>query len=135
MNKAKIYLASPMASTQNREQYKYSESRMKRNQDIALFLRKQGFEVFLPQENQKETGLKTLEVELAFIKECDCLVAVLSETRGVYLEAGYAKGVGKKTFGLEVEETRKYSDWTTAFFEGIAKNKEELVGFIKAQAP
>jgi len=127
----KIYLASPIISMKKPKQLKYSSEKMSRNKIIAEKLIKNGFDVFLPQENQKSTAKLTLENELQQIKKCDILIAVLSDTKGVYLETGYAKGIGKKIYGLQVEETGPVSEWLNNFFDYIAKNTEDLIQYLK----
>lgn len=127
----KYYFASPMADIAILDKLEYSDKRWQRNKKIADQLEKAGFEIYLPQENQLETKEKTLTQEFKMIKECNGLIAVLSDTRGVYLEAGYAKGIGKKIYGLEVDETRHTHDWIQNFFNFIAKDVNELINYLK----
>lgn len=126
-----IYLATPIASTKELSKWLKSKEKLSRNEIIKKKLEDAGFEVYLPQDHQKRSGAETLKEQLGAIKNCEFLVIVLSDTRGIYLEAGYAKALGKKVYALEVEETRKYSDWLTAFFDHIAKDVDELINFIK----
>ena len=126
-----VYLASPIASTKKLNKWSESEEKLSRNEIIKNKLEKAGYAVYLPQANQKMSGAETLKEQLAVIKNCEFLVIVLSDTRGIYIEAGYAKALGKKVYALEVEETRKYSDWLIAFFDYIAKDINELIKFIK----
>ncbi len=128
-----VYLASPMAFTGNSNSYSISESKTERNLNIAKNLRDAGFDIFLPQENQKRNGKETLEQQLGVIKNCEFLILILSDTRGAYLEAGYAKALGKKIYAVEVEETRKYSDWLESFFDYIAKDIQDLIKHLKSQ--
>jgi len=44
---------------------------------------------------------------------------------------GFAKALGNKVYALELEETRKYSDWLNAVCDYIAKDLDNLVRFIK----
>lgn len=129
-----VYLASPMASTVNSDSYSISNSKTERNLSIAKELREAGFDIFLPQENQKRNGKETLEEQLKAIKDCEFLILILSDTRGAYLEAGYAKAIGKKIYAIEVEETRKYSDWLESFFDYIAVDVQDLIKYLKSQA-
>ena len=126
-----IYLASPIASIKEKDNWDKSDSKLSRNKIITKKLEDAGFDVYLPQINQRKTGAKTLKEQLQIIKDCDFLILVLSDTRGIYIEAGYAKALGKKVYALEVEETRKYSDWLVAFCDYIAKDINELIDYIK----
>ncbi len=131
-----IYLASPMASTKRLDGYSFSRKKLLRNKKIAQKLIENGLDVFLPQENQKKSEKLTLEKELRMIRDCEFLIAILSDTRGAYLEAGYAKGLGKKIYGLKVEETRvgeegKVSEWLAGFFDYIAYDIKELIEYLK----
>lgn len=119
-----------MASTKEKERHSFSDEKFKRNKQIADKLIASGFDIYLPQENQKETGEKTLKKELKVIDNCDFLIILLSDTRGIYLEAGYAKGIGKKVYAIKVEETREMSDWGYSFFDYVAKNTEELIEYL-----
>jgi nucleoside 2-deoxyribosyltransferase len=126
-----IYLASPIASTKSKENWSESGSKLSRNEIISKRLEHIGLDVYLPQINQRKTGEETLNEQLEIIKKCAFLVLVLSDTRGIYIEAGYAKALGKKVIAIEVEETRKYSDWLSAFCDYIAKDLDELINYIK----
>jgi len=127
----KIYLASPIAQTKEKDSWSESGKKLSRNEIISQKLKEIGLDVYLPQINQKKTGTETLAEQLKVIINCDFLVLVLSDTRGIYIEAGYAKALGKKVYALEVEETRKYSDWLIAFCDYIAKDINDLVNYLK----
>jgi len=133
-----VYFATPMASTGGESAgagtpHSFSESKIKRNAEMAEELRNAGFEVFLPQENQKRNGVETLAQQLNVIKNCEFLVILLSDTRGAYLEAGYAKALGKPVYAVKVKETRAYSDWMDAFFDYIASSARELIAYLKPE--
>jgi len=128
-----IYLASPMASTKRLDKYSFSQKKLARNKEIAQKLIKNGFDIYLPQDNQKESGKLTLEEQLNVIRNCEFLIILLSDTRGVYLEAGYAKGLGKKVYALRVEETREGSDWLYSFFDYVANDIDELIEYLKGK--
>ena len=104
-----------------------------RNEILATFLENRGISVFLPQSDadQSKSGKEVLDQELEAIRNCESLIIMLSDTRGIYLEAGYAKAIGKKVIALKVEETRELGDWGYAFFDYIVSSKEELAEIIK----
>lgn len=131
--KSPIYLASPMKQTKDKNSIASSEEKQSRNKVIYQKLKDAGFDIFLPQDNQAETPQKTLQKELEVIKNCPFMIILLSDTRGVYLEAGYAKALGKKVYAVKVEETRKLSGWTCAWFDYIAENVEELISYLKKE--
>lgn len=126
-----IYLASPMASTIVKTDHSFSTEKLDRNVIIAQKLRAAGFDIYLPQENQQETQTKTLETELETIRNSEFLIILLSDTRGIYLEAGYAKGIGKKVYAVKVEETRAVSEWLRSFFEYLADDIDDLIAHLK----
>ena len=126
-----VYLASPIASTKFKERWFSSDFKLSRNEQIALALKEVGIDVYLPQLNQKRTMRETWEEQKRAISNSDFLILVLSDTRGAYIEAGFAKALGKKIYALEVEETRKYSDWLNAVCDYIAKDLNDLVRFLK----
>jgi len=131
MEYMKIYLASPIAQTKEKDSWNESEEKLDRNEIISQKLKEIGLDIYLPQINQKKTGAETLTEQLKVIRNCDFLILVLSDTRGIYIEAGYAKALGKKVYALEVEEMRKYSDWLIAFCDYIAKDINDLVNYLK----
>ena len=72
-----------------------------------------------------------LEQELEAIKRCKAIIVVMSDTRGIYIEAGYAKALGKKIIGLKIEETREMSEWGYEFFDHVASDTDELIKTVK----
>lgn len=126
-----VYLASPIASTKSKEDWSSSDSKLSRNEKISQALIELGLDIHLPQDNQRPTMEETWQEQMRIIRECEFLVLVLSDTRGIYIEAGFAKALGKKVYALEVEETRKYSAWLDAVCDYIAKDLDDLVYFLK----
>lgn len=126
-----VYLASPIASTKSKESWSSSDFKLFRNEKITSALKEIGFEVYLPQVNQKRNGKETWEEQKKVMINSDFLILVLSDTRGAYIEAGFAKALGKKVYVLEVEETRGYSDWLNAVCDYIAKDINDLIRFLK----
>ena len=125
-----VYLASPMASTKS-DSWGLDAEKLERNTRIAEILRAAGMDIHLPQDNQKETQKLTQAAQEKIIAECDFMIAILSDTRGIYLEVGFAKGIGKKAYALIVEETRPVSEWLESWFEFVARNIDELIEYLK----
>lgn len=126
-----IYLASPMASTKDKNNWSYSKNKFLRNQKITNKLLKAGFNIFLPQDNQKPTAQETLNNELKVIQNSDFIIILLSDTRGIYLEAGYAKGIGKKVYAIKLPETRKMSEWSYCWYNYVAEDVDDLIKYLK----
>ncbi len=107
--------------------------KLTRNEKLCKALEEVGIKIFLPYRDadQSLSGKDLLEKELEVIRNCDGVIVALSDTRGIYLEAGYAKALGKKVVGLTVEETREFSEWGKAFFDYIAKDTEDLINYFK----
>ena len=126
-----IYLASPMASTKNKNSWSVSEEKFLHNKKIAERLRKAGFDIFLPQENQQATAAETIKKELGIINKSEFLIILLSDTRGIYLEAGYAKGIGKKVYAIKLPDTREMSKWGYCWFDYVADNVDDLINYFK----
>lgn len=126
-----IYLASPMASTKSLDIHKYSEKKWKRNNKIYTKLKDSGFDIFLPQENQQENATLTLRKELSVIDSSEFVIVLLSDTRGIYLETGYAFATGKKIYGVKIEETRALSAWIKGWFDYIAEDVDDLINYLK----
>lgn len=126
------YFATPHAKTgiKNNE---LDADKLNRNERLAELLEANGFKVFLPYRDadQSLSGKEQLEKELEVIRNCEGIITVLSDTRGIYLETGYAKALGKKVIGLKVEETREMSEWGYAFFDYVASNANELIEYLK----
>jgi nucleoside 2-deoxyribosyltransferase len=127
LRKMKIYLASPMANTASKEKWEVSEASLSSNLEIKKALLEAGHEVFLPQELDQSDLNQTFIKELGAIRDSDCVVAVLGDTRGVYCEIGYAYGIGKPIYALEIQGTRPMSQWGHNWFKGIYKSMEELI--------
>ena len=127
-----FYFATPHAKT-NIQNYELDSEKLDRNNYFAKFLEKNGFKIFLPMRDadQSLSGEKLLDLELNVIKNSEGIIVILSDTRGIYIEAGYAKALGKKVIGLKVSETREFSDWGKAFFDFIASDEKELLEYLK----
>ncbi len=127
-----FYFATPHAKTGIKD-YKLDSEKLDRNDYFTKFLEKNGLKIFLPIRDADQTlsGTKLLDLELDVIKNCEAIIIVLSDTRGIYMEAGYAKALGKKVVGLKVPETREFSDWGKSFFDYIAKDEKDLLSYLK----
>ena len=126
-----IYLASPMASTKDQNNWSHSKDKFSTNKEITEKLKKAGFDIFLPQENQQATAQKTLDLELEVIKNSEFLIILLSDTRGIYLEAGYAKGINKKVYAIKLPDTRKMSEWSYCWYDYVAEDVDDLIEHLK----
>ena len=102
---------------------------MKRNEKIAKILESKGRQVYLQQRdtNQTQTPRKIFADNIEAIKKSDGIILILSDTRGVYLESGYAKASGKKIIGIQVEETRALGSMVRNFLDHVVSNVDELV--------
>ena len=126
------YLATPHAKTGIR-QNELDADKLNRNEKLAELLETNGFKIFLPYRDadQSLSGKEQLEKELEVIRNCEGIITVLSDTRGIYLETGYAKALHKRVIGLKVKETREMSEWGYAFFDYVAPNVDELIKYLK----
>lgn len=120
-----------MASTKKLNEYSFCDEKFSSNEKIAEKLSKAGYDIFLPQKNQLVTAKETYENEIRQIRDCEFLIILLSDTRGIYLEAGYAKAIGKKIYAIRLPETRKMSEWANYWYDYIAENVEELIEYLK----
>ncbi len=127
-----FYFATPHVKT-NIQNYELDSEKLDRNNYFTKFLEKNGFKIFLPMRDadQSLSGLELLSLELDVIKNSEGVIVVLSDTRGIYIEAGYAKALGKRVIGLKVSETREFSDWGKAFFDFVASDEKELLEYLK----
>lgn len=126
------YLACPMYRTDVKHSEK-DQNKLKRNLTITKSLEDNGIKIFLPHRNidLSQPIKDVLAQELEAIEKSDGIIVVLSDTRGAYIEAGYAKAYGKKILGLKVKETRELSKWGHAFFDYVADDLDGLVSHIK----
>jgi nucleoside 2-deoxyribosyltransferase len=105
-----------------------------RNEKITKKLEALGVKVYLPQRdtNQDQTPRNIFASNLSAIKKSKALIVLLSDTRGIYLEAGYAKALGKTVIGFQVEETRALGTMVRNFVDHVANNIDELIILLKA---
>ncbi|MEM7819916.1 MAG: nucleoside 2-deoxyribosyltransferase [Candidatus Aenigmatarchaeota archaeon] len=101
-----FYFAGPMGEKYNT-----------RNERIVNKLEKSGIKIYLPQRDtdQNQTARKIFLMNMSALKRSKAVIVALSETRGIYLESGFAKALGKKLIGLKVEETRELGMITRNF--------------------
>ncbi|NIN53237.1 MAG: DUF4406 domain-containing protein [Nitrososphaeria archaeon] len=95
----KIYFAGPL----------FSEAERDYNLKIASKLREQGWEVWLPQENQPEKFNASFiyDMDIEHLEKADVVVANLDGVdvdSGTAFEIGYATAKGKKVFGLKTDQ-------------------------------
>jgi len=128
-----VYLASPIGSTESKDQDVWSSSdfKLSRNEKIAAALNEIGLDVYVPQHHQNMSMEDVWEEQKKIIADCEFVVLVMSDTRGIYIESGFAKALGKKVYALRVEETRQYSKWAEAVLDYIATDVDDLVDFLK----
>jgi nucleoside 2-deoxyribosyltransferase len=128
------YFATPHVNTNVKENALDFE-KLERNEKLCKALGENGFKIFLPYRDadQNLSGKDLLEKELQVIKNCEGMIVALSNSRGIYMEAGYAKALGKEIVGLKVEETRDFSEWGVAFFDYIAQDTEDLINYFKSK--
>ena len=131
-----FYLASPMVNPYIREgnEVVYSEEFFSRNGKIAKKLEKAGIQVYLPQRDtlQSQTPRRIFAENLSAIRKCRAVIVMLSDTRGIYMEAGYAKGIGKKIIGLKVDETKPLGIMVRNFFDYIVESIDELIVLLNS---
>jgi len=127
------YLASPMTDPEAKDREVHKEFYLRRNERIAARLEGAGIKIYLPQRDtdQKLAPKKICLKNLEAIKRCKGVILVLSDTRGVYLEAGYAKALGKTIIGLRVPETRALGRMVRNFLDAMVSSEDEIVMIVK----
>ncbi len=102
MEGIRVFLAAPFFSQAEREF----------NSKIAGFLRGEGFEVWMAQENpfisggSEEEKRRIFEMDLSALKGCNAVVAVLDGEcvdSGTAFELGYAYAIGKPIIGIKTD--------------------------------
>ena len=133
----KIYVAAPL----------FNEMELRRNLEIAEYLRSIGYDPYLPQEeaglavdlidehNKLEVNRNIFETDIIGIKSCDILLFLLDgrvPDEGACVELGMAYAWGKKCVGYKTDSRAldKTGD-DNLFIEGcfdfkIAKSLDEL---------
>lgn len=127
------YLASPMTNPVMIDKEKDGEFYSHRNEKLAKKLEKAGIKLYYPQRdtNQMLPPKKILAKNVEALRNSKAIIVILSDSRGVYLEAGYAKGLGKKVIGLKVEETRSLGLISRNFFDYVVDSIDELSMLLK----
>lgn len=120
-----------MASTKDKNSKSLSNDKLAYNLKIAQKLTNAGFDIFLPQDHPQPTVRQTFQLELNTIRECEFMIILLSDTRGIYLEAGFAKGIGKKIYAIKLPGIRVLSEWSECWYDYIAKDADELIEYLK----
>ncbi len=128
-----FYMASPMTNPTMKDREMDSEFYARRNEKIVRKLEKAGVKLYIPQRdtNQALSPKKILAKNMEALKASDAIIVILSDSRGIYLEAGFAKGMGKKVIGLRVEETRSLGLISRNFFDYVVDTPDELAVLLK----
>ena len=138
----KVYVAAPL----------FNEMELKRNVEIANYLKKIGYDPILPQEeaglaydminsnNKLEVNKQILEQDMLDIKSCDILLFLLDgrvPDEGACVELGMAYAWGKKCVGYKTDS--RALDITgddNLFIEGcfdfkVARTLDELKRYLE----
>lgn len=128
------YMSSPMTDPGTRPKESYKDYYLHRGEKIAKRLEELGIKIYLPQRdtNQEQTPRSIFLTNLKAIEKSRALIVLLSDTRGIYLEAGYAKAMGKAVIGLQVDETRALGTMVRNFVDHVANSIDELAILLKA---
>ena len=121
-----FYFASPMNA-------KHMDYYMQRGLRIVQKMEEAGIKVYFPQRdtNQSMNPKKIHEANIAAIRKSQAFIIILSNSRGIYLEAGYAKGQKKPIIGLRVGETSEMGPITRNFLDYFVNSQEELIAMLK----
>ncbi|MBI2971496.1 MAG: nucleoside 2-deoxyribosyltransferase [Candidatus Aenigmarchaeota archaeon] len=103
---------------------------------VARKLEKAGITVYLPQRDtdQQQPPKRIFAANIKALSAADGVIVILSETRGIYLEAGYAKALGKKLIGLKTGETKPVGNIVRNFFDYIVDTTDELIVLLEGTA-
>ena len=121
-----FYIASPM----NHKDHDYY---MQRGLRIVQKLENAGIKVYFPQRdtNQKQVSKKVLESNMNAIKKSKAMIVILSNSRGIYLEAGFAKAHKKPVIGLRVAETNEMGPIMRNFMDYFVNDVDDLTKLLK----
>lgn len=127
---AKIYFAAPL----------FCKAEKDFNAEVADILRKNGHEVFLPQEEpKKESTSEIFRCDLGAVDSCDVLLFVMDgrvPDEGASFELGYAYAKGKTCVGLKTDERVSERGGDNIMLKhslefGIAGSVPELIGMLE----
>ena len=127
---AKVYFAAPL----------FCKAELDFNAHVADILRKNGHEVYLPQEDEPGRDNDTIfKADLANVDACEVLLFVLDgrvPDEGASFELGYAYAKKKRCIGLktDVRVSERGGDnimLKGALEYGIAKSIPELIGMME----
>ena len=136
---ARIYFAAPL----------FCKAELEFNERLALLLRKNGHDVFLPQENTPDVdlspitgraGRKTVFLEdVSAIDECDTFLFIMDgrvPDEGASFELGYAYAKGKTCLGLKTDVRTSELGGDNIMLEGalgfgIARSVPELLMMLE----
>lgn len=133
-----IYLAAPL----------FSDAERAYNLEVAGLLRKNYFDVFLPQETSDNPGTRNTEeqgriftVNLNALKAADMVVAVIDGAdadSGTSWEMGFASALGKKVIGIRTDFRRAGGHERVNLMleesSGVVTNTKDLLEAVKSPA-
>ncbi len=81
--------------------------------------------------DQNKSGEWLREKEFQLIKDSLGIIVILGSTPGIYMEAGYARGMGKKLYGIRTANFKrlppKVQQWLESTFNAVFDSPEKLV--------
>ena len=136
---ARIYFAAPL----------FCKAELEFNERLALLLRKNGHDVFLPQENTPDVDLSPITgragrkavflEDVSAIDECDTFLFIMDgrvPDEGASFELGYAYAKGKTCLGLKTDVRTSELGGDNIMLEGalgfgIARSVPELLMMLE----
>ena len=136
---ARIYFAAPL----------FCKAELEFNERLALLLRKNGHDVFLPQENTPDVDLSPITgragrravflEDVSAIDECDTFLFIMDgrvPDEGASFELGYAYAKGKTCLGLKTDVRTSELGGDNIMLEGalgfgIARSIPELLMMLE----
>lgn len=122
-----FYFASPMNA-------KHMDYYMQRGLRVVQKLEEAGIKVYFPQRDTKQSQnpRKIFEENILAIKKSKAVVLILSNSRGIYMEAGFAKAQKKPVIGLHVAETNELGPITRHFMDYFVSDVDGLAKLLKS---
>jgi nucleoside 2-deoxyribosyltransferase len=105
-------------------------------QEVIRVLEEKGLKitVALRDLDQTKSGSWLREAELNLIKNSQAIIVIMGNTPLTYFESGYAKGLGKRLYGIRTDNLikmgPKVQEWAESAFDAVFNSPLELVSCL-----
>jgi len=130
-----FFLATPLYSFRD-DKLVWNQNLQEKWKAVIQALEKENIKVVVAFRDldQNKSGEWLRKKEFKLIKNSLGVIVILGNTPGIYAETGFAKGVGKKLYGIRTDKLEKMGpkvqNWIESMFDAVFDSPQELAKYL-----